>query len=123
MTTPSSPAHLLDTIEALSQFDNDNEFYADLLRDFLDALPALANQAGQALQAGLLPQAAEPLHTIKGMTLALGAKALSEFTLTHERRCKQGDASLDGPATAAALLRLAEQTAQAARDWLAGAGR
>lgn len=121
MTNPSR-APVLDATEALLQFDNDTAFYASLLQDFMEALPELLAQARQALEAGQLAQAAIPLHTIKGMTLALGAKALTEFAQEQERRCKQADAALDAAAVSAALTALAGETVATMARWQTDAG-
>jgi signal transduction histidine kinase/CheY-like chemotaxis protein/HPt (histidine-containing phosphotransfer) domain-containing protein len=123
---PASPgpgsAGLLDGDELLESCAGDLVFAEDLLRTFMQHLPAQCNAVAAAVAAAELSQVALSAHTLRGSLLAIRAGRLAAQATTLENLARRGDA----PAGEVAWQQLQEPLAHLGTEienWLAAAYR
>ena len=93
-SVPSSPQATetltpgtIDVPGAMNLLGDNEALYAQIARSFLDEIHTLPQRLAPMLSALDLSEAARTLHTIKGLSLTVGAKGLAAV-------CKQGELAL-----------------------------
>ena len=89
----------IDLATALSRFGDNVPVFGRLLRNALDEIPMRLTSLRAQLTADDRIAAGVTLHTLKGLTGALGASFLAATAAEGERACREGD-----PALASATL-------------------
>lgn len=87
------PLHLSDAIDvagALEWFAGDLQLYRQFLDAYLADLAGTAEQLQAQLLLGAYRDAARSMHTLKGLSVTMGAGALARFAQDAERLLKQG---------------------------------
>jgi CheY-like chemotaxis protein len=76
----------------LALYDGDMGIYLDILRSFVEDIPAEVEKL-RVVSRQALPAYAINVHTVKGAAASIGAKALSEAAAALEAMAKAGDIS------------------------------
>jgi HPt (histidine-containing phosphotransfer) domain-containing protein len=89
-----------DIAGAIDRLEGNTELYSQILQAFLTEVAAVPEQFGAIMARHDYAEAGRLLHTIKGLSLTVGANALSEVCRQGERTVKS--AAIDGNESATA---------------------
>jgi two-component system sensor histidine kinase/response regulator len=87
---PSSPVDMQD---AMDRFDNEREFFSEMLQQFLQLLPGQLKEIEEALAANDADTVQKTAHNIKGSAGTLSARRLYAIVLKMEEHGRAGDLS------------------------------
>ncbi len=116
----SPDTHGTAVAQALERLGGNQELYAQIVRSFLSDLATLEHQFDQMLSERDLAGLVRVLHTYKGLSLTVGAEALSKVCAHAEQTLKTADAaSMDvAEGTYLALRKQLTEAAAAATQML-----
>jgi two-component system, sensor histidine kinase and response regulator len=83
------PVGAIDVSGALALLGDNVQLYGQIAQAYLAEIAAMPGQMQDLLQRGELTEASRVLHTIKGLSLTVGAKQLSAVCRTGELQVKQ----------------------------------
>jgi PAS domain S-box-containing protein len=87
---PESP---VDMEDAMQRFDNEQEFFREMLHQFLNLLPGQVEKIEEALAAGDTATVQKTAHNIKGSAGTLSARRIYSIVLEMEESGRAGDLS------------------------------
>jgi PAS domain S-box-containing protein len=94
---PEKPAESpVDMKDAMNRFDNEQEFFREMLDQFLNLLPGQVKEIEKALAAGDAETVQKTAHNIKGSAGTLSARRLYSVVLKMEESGRSGDFSGTG---------------------------
>lgn len=81
----------IDMKNAMQRFNNDKEFFKEMLREFLSYIPDQVLKLGEASGAGNTSEVQKTAHSIKGAAGNLSAVKVYETSIEIEKKAKNGD--------------------------------
>jgi len=103
---PDDPVVQIELDDALERLAGMKSLYVNLAQDFVAELHTVAPEYRRSLAAGLLPETARQMHTLKGTSATLGVTALSQLALALEQLCKAATSPEEPMARAPQLERM-----------------
>ncbi|MEW6003413.1 MAG: response regulator, partial [Nitrospirota bacterium] len=83
----------IDMKDAMQRFNNDKEFFREMLGEFLNYIPDQVLKLGEASGAGDVSEVQKTAHSIKGAAGNLSAVKIYETSIAIENKAKNGDMS------------------------------
>jgi PAS domain S-box-containing protein len=80
----------IDMKNAMQRFNNDKEFFKEMLREFLNYIPEQVLKLEEASMAGNLSEVQKTAHSIKGAAGNLSAVKVYETSIEIEKKAKNG---------------------------------
>ena len=90
LTAPMPELHSVEPARALERLGGNGRLYAKILQSFLDELAHQPAQLSDLLLSGDMAQAAQLMHTLKGLSATVGAVYLSAVAADAETKLKRG---------------------------------